>query len=625
MAAKKILDLLVDIETNGIKTLDKASESFTKLNKKTNTVTKSLKAFAGASSKMAAGIAPAVAGLTALTVGFAAATTKALSSADKIAKTADKIGLTTDALQELRFAAGLSGVESKTLDMAMQRFSRRVGEAAKGTGVLAKVFEEYNIKTKDSAGNMRSLEAILGDYANVIQGAKTDQEKLLLAFKAFDSEGAAMVNMVRNGKDGLDQYRQSARDTGQIVKEDLLRGSEAANDAIATLTGSIGVALQSALLKSAPALEEMANKLLPLVPLLQRLLEILIPMAPVFIPIIAGLTAFGLAFITIINPLIQFLPMIAGLFSGLTITIGGVIGALSVLGIGFTAIYLAMQHPEIFEAFAGYFMAAFDQIKLLFLDVKIAFDKFAEAYFVLFDKLGEIVVAFVDAFIAIIHGDLQGAIDALSAAFAGLPDAIGGVFDKLWGLINTFADFIMSSFETIGLALEAFWQSFEKPEVFTTLLGWVKATFNGIKAVILSTIAALKAAFRAVTGGGKKKSSGGGTGAPPVKKRAGGFLGGYGGGDKIRALLEAGEYVIRKEAVRSIGVGKLNDINSGRMKFADGGVVPSNGQNNTFNFSAPITATGSGMDELFRLSIIPELNKAMRRNTGSIASVIRGL
>ena len=45
----------------------------------------------------------------------------------------------------------------------------------------------------------------------------------------------------------------------------------------------------------------------------------------------------------------------------------------------------------------------------------------------------------------------------------------------------------------------------------------------------------------------------------------GGALGGYGGGDRIRALLEAGEFVIRKEAVRKYGRGLFTSLNAMRL------------------------------------------------------------
>jgi TP901 family phage tail tape measure protein len=56
-----------------------------------------------------------------------------------------------------------------------------------------------------------------------------------------------------------------------------------------------------------------------------------------------------------------------------------------------------------------------------------------------------------------------------------------------------------------------------------------------------------------------------------------GALSGYGGGDKIKALLEAGEFIIRKEAVRALGLSRLHQINQGQLpKFQTGGFVSPN-------------------------------------------------
>lgn len=55
----------------------------------------------------------------------------------------------------------------------------------------------------------------------------------------------------------------------------------------------------------------------------------------------------------------------------------------------------------------------------------------------------------------------------------------------------------------------------------------------------------------------------------------GGLLPGFGGGDKIRALLEAGEFVVRKEAVKALSVPVLQNINAGRLPIhlRGGGLV----------------------------------------------------
>lgn len=53
------------------------------------------------------------------------------------------------------------------------------------------------------------------------------------------------------------------------------------------------------------------------------------------------------------------------------------------------------------------------------------------------------------------------------------------------------------------------------------------------------------------------------------------LLPGYGGGDTIKALLEKGEFIVRKEAVEKLGVPTLMAINQGRLPTVGGALVPS--------------------------------------------------
>lgn len=177
-----------------------------------NTAQRQIAGFA----KKAGGLLLGIAG--ARTVG--SAFSGFLQQADDLQNAANKIGLTTDALQELRFAGQEVGVATNTTDMALQRFTRRVGEAAQGTGELKDTLKQYGIAVRDSEGNTRGVVDVLGDLADVIAGAESDQERLRIAFKSFDSEGAALVNMLRDGSHGLDQFKQRARDLGLVIKRD---------------------------------------------------------------------------------------------------------------------------------------------------------------------------------------------------------------------------------------------------------------------------------------------------------------------------------------------------------------------------------------------------------------------
>lgn len=164
-----------------------------------------------------------------------------LSDFNRLADTADKVGVGIEALQELRFAAEETGVATNTLDMAMQRLTRRLGEAAQGKGELKDTLIQYGIAVTDAEGRTRRTEDVLFDLADAIKGADSDAERLRIAFKAFDSEGAALVNTMRNGREGLAAFADQARELGGVVEESLVREAAKADRELARIWMSISM------------------------------------------------------------------------------------------------------------------------------------------------------------------------------------------------------------------------------------------------------------------------------------------------------------------------------------------------------------------------------------------------
>lgn len=200
--------------------------------------------------------------------GMALLIKRSLDAADAIAKTADKVGLTTDQLQELRFAADLAGVGQTTLDMAMQRFSRRLGEVAQGQGELLGVAKQYGVALRDGEGRIRSNVAILKDFADVIKNAESDQERLRISFKLFDSEGAALVNMLREGSSALETTRQRARDLGLVIDEKLVRSAADAKDKLTVLGTVLDAKVTAAVVELAPEIGQLTDKLVSSLPVI---------------------------------------------------------------------------------------------------------------------------------------------------------------------------------------------------------------------------------------------------------------------------------------------------------------------------------------------------------------------
>lgn len=193
--------------------------------------------------------------------GFATLIDRSISAADAIGKTADKLGVGIEALQELRFAAQLAGVQQQTLDMGLQRFTRRVAEAAKGTGEAKQALTDMGIALRDQHGNIRRSEDLLNDVAEAFKRTEDPAERLRLAFKLFDSEGVAMVNMLVGGADALEATRRHARDLGIVLEEDLVRNAEKARDQLDTLGKVVSANLTRAMLDLAPAIADISSGL----------------------------------------------------------------------------------------------------------------------------------------------------------------------------------------------------------------------------------------------------------------------------------------------------------------------------------------------------------------------------
>lgn len=146
-----------------------------------------------------------------------------VSEMSKIANVSKMVGIATEDLQRLRYGFETTGVSADQIDTAMRRFARRIGEAANGGGQLFEVLEANNVQLRNADGSMRSQISLLRDYANLIKNAGSHQERLSLAFKAFDVAGAEMVQALENGADGLNMLMDKTDEAGGVIDDELIQ------------------------------------------------------------------------------------------------------------------------------------------------------------------------------------------------------------------------------------------------------------------------------------------------------------------------------------------------------------------------------------------------------------------
>ncbi len=161
---------------------------------------------------------------------------------DALGKTSDRLGINIEQLQELRHAAGATGVSIQTLEMGLQRMVKRIGQASAGTGEAVKVLEELRL----DPGQLAKLapDRAFVQISERINELATQYDKVRVAAAIFDSEGVALVNTMALGADGLANMAKEARNLGKVLDEETVRSAENAKQAIEnlkdTLSGAIG-------------------------------------------------------------------------------------------------------------------------------------------------------------------------------------------------------------------------------------------------------------------------------------------------------------------------------------------------------------------------------------------------
>ena len=178
---------------------------------------------------------------------------QSLLATDALSKTASKIGTTTEALSALQYAGKLTGVEVNTMNMALQRFSRRASEAANGTGEAKGAIRELGIDARDLV--KLPLDERMLVLADAFQGVKSESDKLRIAFKLFDSEGAALVNTLSQGRGGLAAMLGEAKALGVVMSAEAAQGVEDANDEFLKLNSIFKGILDQTTAALAPALK----------------------------------------------------------------------------------------------------------------------------------------------------------------------------------------------------------------------------------------------------------------------------------------------------------------------------------------------------------------------------------
>jgi len=211
----------------------------------------------GASVGLAA-MAVSLRTILSLTRTATAAVKEQLGQIDEIAKAGTKLGMTTEGLVGLRLAASeFSGIGASQFDTAMQRMVRRISEAASGLGETRAAIEELGLDAQKLESD--GPESAFLQISDAMRGVNSDADRLRLAFKLFDSEGAALASTLNQGSDAIRQVQTDAEKLGLTFSAVDAAKVEAANDSLGRAKATVVGLARDLTISVAPAIKIVAD------------------------------------------------------------------------------------------------------------------------------------------------------------------------------------------------------------------------------------------------------------------------------------------------------------------------------------------------------------------------------
>lgn len=189
----------------------------------------------------------------ALSVDFLSAQIQqAFDYGDAIVDLADRTGATTKTIQELRYAAQLSGSSMENADAAVEKFSKNLGAAQNGNKALQKTFKDLGVTSTDT-------DTAIKQSMNGIAKLGTVTARNQKTIELFGKSAGDLTVLMSGGTQGFNELAAAAQSYGLVIDDHLIRSGGEWNDQLDTMKMVLNAQMASMILQNADALMQLAN------------------------------------------------------------------------------------------------------------------------------------------------------------------------------------------------------------------------------------------------------------------------------------------------------------------------------------------------------------------------------
>jgi len=147
----------------------------------------------------------------------------------------EQTGIATDQLQELDFAAQLTGGSVEEMNNSLVLLQRSLGHAQATTGPQVQALNELGIAFRDSAGQPKPLNDILPQIFDNFGKLKSEAQQAEVATSLFGRSGVKLLPTLRKGSEGMEEFREQLGELGGPVSEETIEKAEEMNHAFAKM------------------------------------------------------------------------------------------------------------------------------------------------------------------------------------------------------------------------------------------------------------------------------------------------------------------------------------------------------------------------------------------------------
>lgn len=385
------------------------------------------------------GVGAAIVGAAGGVFAFVASTTQA---ADALTDMNAETGISVESIQELGFAAELSGSSAEAMTASLAGLAKVSGDAARGLGKGKKAFDELGISVKDASGNVKTADVLFNELRESFARLGTDKatQKSIIASLGLDSSTLQLLNATN---DEVGALTAKARALG-IVTTEQAEAAAAFQDSLGIAKFAVSALSQQIAINLAPSTQRITDGFTEFLIANKDLIK-------------NGLQYLGEVINSTAGFIVRMTPLVLGLGSAFIVAklaTGGFAAILSfvtspVVLITAAIVALLLIVDDLITAFQGgqsviadFFMEFFGvDIVPIMHGIVDAFMDMVSAVLAILQPLFDSWSAMFGAVIKLFKGDFDGALDSLSQSFSSWIEFVKGVFGLLfdylaWGWGN---------------------------------------------------------------------------------------------------------------------------------------------------------------------------------------------